>query len=153
MERNGNFHWIQRLILMSKQVSKAAHINHILKMCFLCIDSESMLSCLTQMCLSNIWWEESHPWRLAVLRALRMDLHWGLGQGCLILAWYSLNGLIWLQGLEEKGHCQKQKIKYNESIYWSTMIGRKLCKLVSKFCWQDLEQWSGTKGSSFQCLD
>lgn len=129
---------------MSKQL-----MSHILKVLFFRVTT--LKTCcnvwLTEMCVSNVWWEESHSWRRAVLWALRMDLHWGLGQGCLMLVWYSLNGLMWLQDLEENGCCQKQKMKSNGSIYGSTETRRKLSEVVNKFCWKVLGQ--GQKTTSF----
>lgn len=110
MESNGNFHWMKHPIPMSK-VPEAAHINDILKVFFLFVDSGITLQCLTQ----NICWEKSHPWRWAVLPALRMDPHWDLGLG---LFQSSLIFLEWTHLTAGLGERENEKVLIYLLIHW-----------------------------------
>lgn len=110
MESNGNFHWMKHPIPMSK-VPEAAHINDILKVFFLFVDSGITLQCLTR----NICWEKSHPWIWAVLPALRMDPHWDLGLG---LFQSSLIFLEWTHLTAGLGERENEKVLIYLLIHW-----------------------------------
>lgn len=80
---------MKHLILMSK-VSGAAHINHILKVVFLFVDSGIMLEVHTEYLLREI-----PPMETGCSSSFEdgSALGFGIG-GCLSLVWCSLNGLI-----------------------------------------------------------